>query len=158
MANHSSSDQIPRENRTAWFGPFAGRFLRTIGWDGVLPPIVASAPLIVKALFPNANIAKVLVVTLVPVAAAIIRAHFGVRQIARACGGEVPFFRQIGMAAAIVLLLLFEAGVGILTFSEDLPAEAWWFPIGFYSAYVTMIALVLWPDADEPPSPLITSE
>jgi len=153
-----NSEQIPIERRRGSRGTFAGRFLRTIGWDGVLPPLVASAPLVVKLFFPNANVAKVLVITLVPVGAAITRAHFGVRQIARVCGGEVPFIRQMGMAGAIVLLLLFEAGVGVLTFSEDLPAEAWWFPIGFYTAYLVVIALVLWRDSDEPPRPIITPD
>jgi hypothetical protein len=154
MLNDFRSDQIPMENQAGSMGTFASRVVRTIGWDGVLPPLVASAPLVVKTFFPNANVAKVLVITLVPAAAAMIRAHFGVRQIARVCGGRVPFFRQIGMAGAIVLLLLFEGSVGILTFSEDLPAEGWCFPIGFYSAYVAVIAMVLWPASDKSPRSL----
>jgi hypothetical protein len=67
------------------------------------------------------------------------------QQIAKRCGGQAPWLRQIAMAAAIVLLLLFEIAVMALTFSKNLPAEAWCFPVGFYAAYLVMVSLALRP-------------
>ncbi len=130
------------------------RIFRAIGWDGVLPVLVASGPVFVKAMFPKGHIAEVIAAVLVPILAALIRASVGWRQIARVCHDRAPWLRQMALAAAIVLLLLFEVAVSVLTFAGDAPASAWWLPAVLYAAYIFMITRALRP---EPASPGIVT-
>jgi hypothetical protein len=121
------------------------RLLEAIGWDGVLPLLVASGPIFVKKMLPRGHIAEVFVVVLVPIFAAIIRASVGRRQIVRICDGRAPWLRQIALAAAIVTLLFFEAVVGLLTFvGEEIPS-AWWLALALYAAYVALVTYALRP-------------
>ncbi len=120
------------------------RALQIVGWDGVLPLFVALAPPVCKAIWPKPPLAVGAVLVLAPPVAALIRAHIGWHQIARRCGGHAPWWRQVTMAIAILLLLGFEASVGILTFGKDLPGSAWWIPIGVYAGYFAVISLTLW--------------
>ena len=139
---------FPFEARHSWMARAFGNVARALGWDGVLPLAVASVPPFVKAFLPNAGVGTGFTCVLIVVFAAIFRAHWGAGQIARVCGGKVPFLRQVSLAAAIIVLLLFEASVGIMAFGQGIPAAGWWFPVGFYAAYVVLIALSLWPDAN----------
>jgi hypothetical protein len=136
---------LPDESRHSTFARVAGNIARALGWDGALPLAVASVPPFVKAFLPNAGVGTAVTCALIVVFAALFRSHLGARQIARVCGGVVPFLRQISLAAAIVMLLLFEAAVGIMVFGQGIPATGWWFPIAFYVAYVVLIALSFWP-------------
>lgn len=122
--------------------PFV-RALRLVGWDGALPLCVALGPVLVKTIWPKPPGAVGLVLVLAPPIAALIRAHIGWHQIANRCAGRAPWLRQIAMAAAIILLLAFEAAVGVLTFADDIPDSAWWFPTGIYAVYLLMITLAL---------------
>ncbi|MGE5190979.1 MAG: hypothetical protein ACM3U2_00665 [Deltaproteobacteria bacterium] len=145
MAARGNPDSMSSESPHLSIARVMGNIARSIGWDGVLPLVVASVPLVVKIVLPDAGVGTGFTVALLLVFAALIRAHLGASQIAGACGGEVPFLRQILLAAAIVVLLLFEAAVGIMTFSKDIPAFGWWFPVAFYAVYVVLISLSLWP-------------
>jgi hypothetical protein len=120
-------------------------FVQLFGWDGALPLFVALGPIVVKAIWPKPPLLIGTVLVLAPPVAALIRAHIGWHQIAKRCAGRAPWLRQIAMAIAILLLLAFEGGVCIMTFSDNIPASAWWFPIGFYTGYVAMITLALRP-------------
>lgn len=122
------------------------RIFEILGWDSVLPVVVASGPMIVKWLIPNGPIAagaQLVAVVLVPIAAACIRASVGMGQIVRACDGRAPITRQVALAAAIVFLLLFEAMTGALACADDEPTSLWWYPVGFYAGYLAMVWLAL---------------
>lgn len=106
------------------------RFLQIVGWDGALPLLVGSGPVAVKTIWPQPPGVVGLVLILAPPVAALIRAHIGWHQIAQRCAGHAPWLRQAAMAAAIVLLFVFEAAVGILTFGNGLPAAVWSIPAG----------------------------
>ena len=121
---------------------------RAAGWDGVLPVAVASVPIGLRTLFPPPNPIVPFAVVFVPIFAAMIRASIGVRQIARVCGGTAPVSRQLGLAAAIVMLLLFELSVGVLATTDGEPAEFWWFPVTMLSLYLITISFALRPVAD----------
>ncbi len=124
------------------------RVLQIAGWDGVLPLLVALAPAVVKAIYKNPPVGVGALLVLAPPAAALIRAHIGYHQITIRCGGRAPLWRQVMMALSIVLLLAFEAAVGILTFSDD-PAWAWFIPVGIYAGYLAVINVTLWPPRAE---------
>jgi len=124
------------------------RVLQILGWDGVLPLLIALAPPVCKAIWPKLPLVVGALLVLAPPVAALIRAHIGWHQIARRCGGNAPWWRQVTMAIAIILLLIFEAAVGILTFGDRLPPAAWSIPIGVYAAYFAVISLTLWTPRD----------
>jgi hypothetical protein len=119
------------------------RLLQILGWDGALPLVVAVVPIVIKVICPKPPGEICVFLVLSPPVAALIRAHIGWHQIAKRCAGRAPCLRQLAMAAAILLLLLFEAAVSVLTFADNFPAAAWWFPIGAYAGYLVMIAAAL---------------
>jgi hypothetical protein len=129
------------------------RLLQIAGWDGALPLVVALGPVLVRTICPKPPVAVGLFLVLAPPVAALIRAHIGWHQIAKRCGGHAPWLRQVAMAAAIVLLLVFEAAVGILTFNDNVPVDAWWIPVGFYAGYLVMISFALRSTPQETPFP-----
>jgi hypothetical protein len=47
------------------------------------------------------------------------------------------------MAAAIMLLFVFESAVSILSFGDKIPASAWWIPIGTYAGYLAAVGFAL---------------
>lgn len=114
-------------------------------WDGILPLAVSAVPVTVALLLPRNDVAEVSAVLLVPMFAALVRTGIGVRQIRSLCDGRLPAARQLALAAAIVLLLLFEGLVSLLSFADDEPASAWAFPLAFYLGYLAAIALAFAP-------------
>jgi hypothetical protein len=119
-------------------------------WDGLLPLAVAAVPAVMIALFPRNDVAEMLAVVLIPMAAALVRSVMGARQIRRLCHGELPIGRQFAIAAAIVFLLLFEGAVTIFVFADDEPASAWLYPAALYAAYLASAAMAFIPKrADE---------
>jgi hypothetical protein len=119
--------------------PSVRQILELLGWDGVLPALVAAGPALAKAFFPRGHIAEIVAAILVPIFAALVRAGVGRQQITHACDGRAPLIRQLTLAAAIVLLLLFEATSGVLTCADDEPAHMWLFPAVFYAGYLALI-------------------
>jgi hypothetical protein len=123
--------------------PLYVRCLRALAWDGALPLFVVAVPAFVKAVFPGKDVAEVVAMLFVPIAAALVRASAGWHQIVRVCHGRTPWWRQLALAAAIVLLLLFEVAAGMLTTAKDEPASVWLFPAVLYVAYIALISLAL---------------
>lgn len=117
--------------------------LAIIAWDGVLPLLVALAPVSARHLFPDSYLAALTAALLIPFSAAMTRAHIGMRQIARVCAGHAPWWRQVALALAIILLLLFEIAVGVMTLAKDIPPTGWWFAIAFYVMYLVVITFAL---------------
>ena len=139
-------EQQPVESDEAGVLPPIAWIWRAVGWDGVLPLVVVSAPILVRLLIPDEPGAVVSAAVLIPISAATIRAHVGWRQIARVCGGTAPLVRQVLLALAIVLLLLFEGLVGILTLGKGPPEFLWYFVAAFYAGYLVLVTLALRPE------------
>jgi hypothetical protein len=119
--------------------------LEFITWDGLLPLAVAACPWAVRILLPQNDVAEVSVVLFVPIVAALLRTITGAQQIHSDCGGALPAARQVALAIAIVLLLFFEIGVGLLTVARDEPAAAWKFVFCFYACYLVAAAFAFFP-------------
>ncbi|MBA3482830.1 MAG: hypothetical protein H0T51_13545 [Pirellulales bacterium] len=116
-----------------------------LAWDGLLPLGVSAIPSAVEVLFPKSDIAEIVTAVVIPIFSALIRSVVGVRQIRTLCEGALPIPRQIALAIAIVLLMLFEAFVAMLTFADDEPPSAWLAPAGFYVFYLATIAIAFVP-------------
>lgn len=130
--------------------PRLAQLLQLVGWDGLLPLLMAAGPIVVKMTFPNPPLAAGVALVLAPPLAALVRAHIGWGQIAKRCGGRAPFPRQVAMAAAILLLFVFESAVSILTFEDKIPASAWWVPIATYAGYLIVISYALRSEPEDP--------
>lgn len=117
------------------------RFFRTAAWDGGLPILAIVAPLIVRVVFPEAKLLPPLMVLFLPPCVAGARAKIGARQLIQEHGDSPPLLRQIALAAAIVLLLIFDVFVVFLAFNKGERPVAWLVPVGCYVAY---LMLVLW--------------
>jgi hypothetical protein len=120
---------------------------RAVGWDGVVPVAVASVPLLVRAVCRDPGIVAFTVV-FVPICAAMLRANIGRWQIVRVCGEPPPISRQLGLSAAIVLLLLFELSMGILACSIGEPHAVWCVPATIFAFYLIVITFTLRPVAE----------
>ncbi len=141
----NSPDSAPDESGMFSMPSAVVSFLQALGWDGALPLLTALGPVAIKAIWPQPPAAAGFVLVLSPPVAAFIRSQIGWHQIAKRCGGRAPWLRQIAMAAAIVLLLVFEIAVSVLTFAAAFPASAWCIPAAFYAGYLVMIGLALRP-------------
>jgi hypothetical protein len=120
-------------------------WLGVLAWDGALPFLVACVPLAVRSIFPPRDPAGIVVILLVPIGAALIRAQVACYQIARICDGAVPRTRQAAMAAAIVVLLYFEFATGAVVCSGDALGDLWLIPVVTYVGYLSIIAWALRP-------------
>ena len=123
--------------------------LAVVGWDGVLPLVAAGAPLLISLVFPQDDAAAMLAVVMVPIVTALVRTMVGWDQIARICNGGAPWLRQVALAIAIVILLLFELCSAMLIFAGGVPPEALLIPLVLYCFYLVMISLALWRPRDE---------
>ena len=117
------------------------KWTRLLAWDGMLPAAIAAMPSLVKWLAPQNTLAELSVVVLVPIAAALMRAVVGYREL----GEAPPTWRQLLLGVAIALLLLFEAATGLLSFADDAPPQAWLAPALMYACYISCIALAFAP-------------
>lgn len=120
-----------------------------LGRDGILPLVVAVAPLIIQILFGPRHIAEVVAAILLPIVLALYRSHTGTRQLSEICQGRIPWGRQLTLAVAIVLLLLFEMYVMVLHFADDEPPAAWIVAVVLFVAYVVTILMALRPNSPD---------
>src|SRR5262245_42765028 len=74
-------------NRRDWL-------LSVIRWDGCLPLLVAIAPAVVPFVIPGRDLAELTAVILVPIIAALVRAHHGYCQLEK-YGGRATLGRQL---------------------------------------------------------------
>jgi hypothetical protein len=116
-----------------------------VGWDGFLPLFVAMVPLVVRGLFPKGHITEVIAAAFLPSIAALVRAAAGSSQIRQACHGQLPVLRQLVLAIAIIVLIVFESCAAVMTFDED-AREDLLLVVGIcYVVYLALIALALRP-------------
>lgn len=115
-----------------------------IGWDGCLPLLVMAAPTLLLLILPSRDLAELTAVIVVPIIAALLRAHHGYRQLEN-CGGRATSGRQFLFGCAIVLLLFFEGLSGVLHCARGVPASAWLTAGTLYLAYLGLVVLTLRP-------------
>lgn len=124
--------------------------IRVLAWDGLLPIVVAGTGLTLRLVCQDQILVGCVAVILIPLLAALLRSHLALGQVMHACRGRAPLSRQLAIAAAIVVLLSFEAFVNCMTLAKDEPLEAWAVAAGFYAAYLCLIVWALRP-LPEPP-------
>lgn len=123
------------------------RIVSVAGWDGILPLLVAVAPLAVR-IFPAQHNVEVIAAIFLPIAFALVRVHVGTHQLTEATGGAVGYGRQLELAGAIILLLVFEMYVMALHFAKDEPLSAWLLALPLLAGYIVAIWFALRPATD----------
>jgi hypothetical protein len=117
------------------------RWRHLIVWDGLLPLAVATIPWIAARIFPRNDIAEISSVVLVPIVAALIRAVLGYRQIYGKFQDELSAKRQVVLAVAIIILMLFEGCAASLAFAKGAPRTAWIYPLALFACYLVAIGI-----------------
>ena len=144
-----TSDQPPHPD---WAPPSA-HARDVLAWDGILPLLVSSSPLILSICFPDADPATVgfFAVGVIPVSAALIRAHRGSFQLARLFPDAPPVGRQFVFALAIIVVFFFESVTCVFHCRGNQPLERWLIPLALYALYFLLayVALRPCPSRDE---------
>ena len=121
------------------------RWRSLVAWDGLLPITVAAVPATIRVVCPRNDGAQIVAVVLVPITAALVRAMIGARQLRKLCEGALPILRQIALAIAIILLLLFEVLISAMTFAQGVVLSDWLTTLCVYVCYVAVMALAFAP-------------
>jgi hypothetical protein len=103
-----------------------------------MPLVVALIPSALQALGAGWKFTADMACILVPLAAALVRCEVGVRQLKARVRNPPPVARQILLAAAIVVLALFEVAANIARMC-DVPVEVWYTAGGLYAVYLVFI-------------------
>lgn len=122
-------------NRRDWL-------LTIIGWDGCLPLLVAIAPAFFPFVIPGRDLAELTAVIMVPIVAALVRAHFGYRQLEK-YRGRATLGRQLLFGLAIAVLLLFEGLSAVLHCANVIPPSVWFTAGAIYLVYLSLMVPVL---------------
>lgn len=123
------------------------RLWSILRWDGVLPLGVSSAPTVLHWLFPRRpDACDLAAFVLVPIVAALIRCHVGMRQW-QANGRCAGPLRQLLLGLAIAVLLLFEMAAVMLQLAEGVPTFVWLTAAVLYFAYFILACGAFWPNA-----------
>jgi hypothetical protein len=137
----------PLDAKTKEIGVHPPRwFLTILAWDGILPLIVVSVPLLVRWTCPPGHIAEVGAVVLLPMFAALIRSQFAWEQFGMSCATGVTWDRQVLFAAAIILLLFFEITCGAAAMAREALQEIAVLAAIPYLLYLAPITIALRPD------------
>lgn len=125
--------------------PTWGQWLRaTLGWDGCLPLIAASSRLVLPFLIDDKPLVLMIAVFMVPLTTALLRAHRGKRQLEHLVG-RASVWRQVLLAAAILVLIIFEAAMGIIVGEAQAGLDHWLAAGTFYLVYLLLVAAAVWP-------------
>jgi hypothetical protein len=116
--------------------------LSTIGWDGGMPFFVASATGLVPVLSGGHVGTEAIAAILIPIVAALARTHHAHRQFQRR-GIRPTVLREILLASAVIMLMLFEGCLAVLLFAPGVPPSAWLVAAGMYLAYLAFILAAL---------------
>jgi hypothetical protein len=97
--------------------------------------------------FPNADPATIgfFAVGVIPVVAALTRAHMGSQQLARQFQDGPPVSRQFVFALAIIVVFFFEAVTCIFHCRGNQPLERWLIPLALYALYFLLAYVALRP-------------
>src|SRR5262249_39976732 len=102
------------------------------------------APVFLPLVLPRRDLAELTAVIIVPIIAALVRAHHGCRQVEK-CGGRATLGRQFLLGCAVGMLLLFEGFSGALLCARGVPPSTWLSAGVFYLAYLCLVVLALRP-------------
>ena len=122
-------------------------------WDVVLPFSVLALFQLLQIVVPlNQQDSLVFVSWFLAFACGLVRAHMATLQIEKACNGRKPFYRQIAVVFAIVLLLIAEIATSFLMGVKNLPPEVF-LQVGslvviVYFLYLGFIVIALRPSAE----------
>ena len=135
--------QLPVKKRRPWL-----RWLRCVAaWDGALPWLVSSAPLILPICLPGVDRIAInfFCVGVFPLAAALARGHLAGLQLQRIFPARLPIGRQVLIALAIIIVFLFEIISCFLHCANNPPLSTWLIPAGLYALYILLTAIALRP-------------
>ena len=132
---------VPRRPRRVWLRSVAA-------WDGALPWLVSSSPLILPYCLPGVDFGTIafFCVGVIPLVAALTRGHLAGLQLQRLFPEKMPVGRQVLIALAIVTVFMFEVACCLLHCARKKePVSAWLLPAGLYAAYFLLTAIALRP-------------
>jgi len=141
--------------------------LRVLTWDGLLPVVVWAIPLIVaKSALPISEPAIVLLASLLPIAALIVRFFVGHRMIqANACGTGFRRVQVTCLCVGLFVLMLLDCLL-ITLFSLEfgggpgVPEEEWLAQVViiaiFYLPYLALLSVAMYPG--RAPQPALVGE
>lgn len=120
-------------------------FLSFLTWDGIVPLLVVALGWMTRTFVPNHDLAEITSVVFLPIFASLVRAGIGRRQLLLLMGHNPPVSRHVSFAIAIIILLFFEIGCGMLQAIDDEPPTAWWNVLLLYVAYLGLIVFTFRP-------------
>jgi hypothetical protein len=107
--------------------------LRLAKWDGILPAIVWSAPVVVRILMPNQRGLVEITAVVLPIVAFFVRFNFGRRCISNNnCQIVTRRFQMSALCIGILILVLIDA---VMILAHIMPRGA---------AFATMADIVVW--------------
>ena len=115
--------------------------------DGSLVLVVALIPALLAACLPNQQATAAGISMLVAFCAAFVRAGLGTNRIRKSCGGKLPVLRQVALALAIILLMIFEFTACALSFAPDVPLWGWGAAALLLMAYLLLAGIALYPSS-----------
>jgi hypothetical protein len=103
--------------------------------------------MILSVAFPHIDVGVIgfFAVGVIPVVAALTRAHMGSMQLARLFHGDPPIGRQCVFALAIIVVFFFEAVTCAFHCRGNLPAQRWLIPVALYALYFLLAYIALRP-------------
>ena len=140
---YADFDTRPRSAVADWLW----RIPLLLRWDGVLPFLSPTTVLTLTLLRVPQPIVGVLGVV-VPICVALLRAGLAQQQIARACGNRGTLDRHLGLAVAIILLLVLEVTSTILVL-QNAGLKDWAPAALLYVSYAAVISWALRPPPEE---------
>lgn len=120
--------------------------MQALGWDGLLPGLVATSTEMLALIIPVRGLVMFLAVFVIPLVAALIRAEFGKRRF-DGIGADRPARGRVFLfAVAVILLVAFECLIAVLQIRRAATPWPWFGAVGLYLAYLGSILVALRPD------------
>lgn len=124
----------------------ANRYSTITAWDGLFPAIAFLSPTVLSVLMPDAPPGAIGVMCLViSFVLAVVRSSMAYGQLEVICGQRPPYFRQVIIAMAIVVLLICEVVTNILQIVRPPKIGPWFIPLLLFGFYMTLVAYALRP-------------
>ncbi len=145
-SSENSFADFEREPRSA-VADWLWRIPLLLRWDGILPFLSPTTVLTLTLLQVPRPVLGIIGVV-VPICVALLRAGVAQQQIARVCGNRGTLDRHLGVAVAIIVLLVLEVTSTILALQNAGLKE--WVPAALlYVTYAAVISWALRPPAEE---------
>lgn len=113
-----------------------------VAWDGVMPLLVVTSLDVLRHALGRGDLADLLGTFIVPTFAALIRCSIGMRQFGSLGITAPSWFRQLLLAVAIIVLMLFEVITNLLRCGGGIPLkEVASIAAALYTCYLALIWL-----------------